>query len=157
MQNKCLSIEHQIGANILSLRKSFGIKQSELAKILNVTTSTVSHYESGTNIPSVSALISLADYFGVSVDYILGQTSIKMDWRTYSREIKMIDGSTISLEAFFNAFLSLSEQNQSDLFRLLRLFQIEEQINRAKIRSEKKPEFNKSTLDKMLDSWFDDE
>lgn len=56
------------------LREDNDLRQRELAEILNVSQTTYSRYESGElDIPSV-ALIKLADFYKVSVDYILGRT-----------------------------------------------------------------------------------
>ena len=53
------------------------MKQKHLAELLNVHQSTYSDYELGRlNIP-VSALNTLADFYGVSVDYLLGRTDVK--------------------------------------------------------------------------------
>ncbi len=58
-----------------NLRKSKNLKQSELAKILNIGRSTVSMWETGMNIPSIDVADKIADIFGVSVDYLLGRTN----------------------------------------------------------------------------------
>ena len=56
------------------MREDKDLKQRELAKILNVSQTTYSRYEIGElDIPS-AALIKLADFYNVSVDYILGRT-----------------------------------------------------------------------------------
>lgn len=56
------------------MREDKDLRQREIAEILNVSQTTYSRYESGElDIPSV-ALIKLADFYGVSVDYILGRT-----------------------------------------------------------------------------------
>lgn len=55
------------------LREDKDLRQRELATLLNVSQTTYSRYESGElDIPS-TALIRLADFYGVSVDYILGR------------------------------------------------------------------------------------
>ncbi|MBQ5590515.1 MAG: helix-turn-helix transcriptional regulator [Clostridia bacterium] len=57
---------------IRNLREDNDLNQSEIAKILNVSQSTYSRYESGfLDVPS-EILISLAKHYKVSVDYILG-------------------------------------------------------------------------------------
>ena len=62
---------------IRDLREDRDLKQKELAELLQVHQTTYSDYELGrVNIP-VSALHTLADYYGVSVDYLLGRTDIK--------------------------------------------------------------------------------
>jgi len=56
------------------LREDHDKTQSDIAALLRVSQTTYSRYESGVlDIPSVS-LIQLADYYKVSVDYILGRT-----------------------------------------------------------------------------------
>lgn len=55
------------------LRKKRGISQQQLANRLRVSRSTVAMWESHKNSPDPNALISLADFFDVSVDYLLGR------------------------------------------------------------------------------------
>ena len=62
---------------IRDLREDRDLKQKDLAQLLGVHQTTYSEYELGKlNIP-VAALHKLADYYGVSVDYLLGRTRIK--------------------------------------------------------------------------------
>lgn len=56
-----------------TIRKCKGLKQSEVAEHLGVSTQAYSSYETGTREPSLEILSKLADYFGVSVDEILGR------------------------------------------------------------------------------------
>lgn len=59
--------------NIRNLREEHEKKQQELAAYLHVKQTTYSKYELGKiNIP-VEVFISLADYYDVSVDYLLGR------------------------------------------------------------------------------------
>ena len=61
---------------IRDLREDRDLKQRDLAELLQVHQSTYSDYELGRlNIP-VSALHKLADFYGVSVDYLLGRTDV---------------------------------------------------------------------------------
>lgn len=55
------------------LRDEFGMKQSDLGKLLNVKDSAISKYESGKIPMTGDTLIKLAEIFGVSIDYILGR------------------------------------------------------------------------------------
>lgn len=63
--------------NIRKLRIDKGYTQDEVAKILNIKQNTYSQYEIGTLNYPVDALIKLADFYGVSVDYLLGRTDVK--------------------------------------------------------------------------------
>lgn len=60
-----------------SLRVEFNLTQTELGTILHTSQRAVSHWESGERFPDESMLNLIADYFEVSVDYLLGRTSIR--------------------------------------------------------------------------------
>lgn len=59
---------------IKELRLEQGMSQDTLGEIIGVKRFAVSTYERGQNYPEVRNLIILADYFGVSTDYLLGRT-----------------------------------------------------------------------------------
>ena len=60
--------------NIRSLRIDNGYTQQQIADYLNVKQNTYSQYEVGTLNYSVDTLMKLADFYHVSVDYLLGRT-----------------------------------------------------------------------------------
>lgn len=57
-----------------SLRAEKNLKQSELAAIIGVRNTAISMMESGERGPSAEVLCALADYFNVSLDYLVGRT-----------------------------------------------------------------------------------
>ena len=59
---------------IKELRKARKISQIKLGMDLNMSQNTISRYETGVREPSVADLIRIADYFNVSVDYLLERT-----------------------------------------------------------------------------------
>lgn len=61
-----------------SLREEAGYSQARLAAKLGVSQSTVGGWESGTREPSFKTLMGIADLFGVSVDYLLGRTDLRL-------------------------------------------------------------------------------
>lgn len=56
------------------LRKARRITQLKLAMDLNLTQNTVSRYETGEREPGIAELVRIADYFHISVDYLLERT-----------------------------------------------------------------------------------
>ena len=56
------------------LRTERGISQIKLAMDLNVNQNSISRYESGLREPDYNTLIKIADYFKVSIDYLLYRT-----------------------------------------------------------------------------------
>lgn len=61
----------QIGANIASLRKQWGMTQAELADRLNYTDKAVSKWERGDSVPDALTLVQLSRVFGVTLDEIV--------------------------------------------------------------------------------------
>ncbi len=59
-------------SNIRKLRNEKQISQTELANIIGKTQQTVSHMEKDRDRISIESLITMADYFGVSTDCVLG-------------------------------------------------------------------------------------
>ena len=65
-------MEITIGENIKRLRRSRGMTQEQLADILNISNAAVSKWERGDSFPDITLLFPIADYFGVSVDELMG-------------------------------------------------------------------------------------
>ena len=59
---------------IKELRTARHITQLKMAMDLNVSQNTISRYENGEREPGIAALICIADYFCVSIDYLVGRT-----------------------------------------------------------------------------------
>lgn len=66
--------DEMIADTIKALRQRAGLTQSELAKKLNITRSSVNAWEMGISIPSTQYVVELAQIFKVSADYILGMS-----------------------------------------------------------------------------------
>lgn len=65
------------------LRKQKGLTLVELGKKVNLANNTLSQYERGIREPNISMLIKLADYFNVSVDYLIGREPKGKTIRSY--------------------------------------------------------------------------
>lgn len=61
---------NNIAKNITELRKSKGITQEQLASALNISPQAISKWETNTSQPDTQTLPLIADYFGVSIDYL---------------------------------------------------------------------------------------
>lgn len=60
-----------------SLRVEHMLTQVEIGNILNVSQRTISNYELGERFPDENLLNSIADFFDVSLDFLLGRTNIR--------------------------------------------------------------------------------
>lgn len=65
-----------IGERLSELRLDSGLTQEELAKILKINKHSISSYERNKSEPPDSIKIMISKYFNVSVDYLVGITSI---------------------------------------------------------------------------------
>lgn len=71
---------------IAILRKERNLNQVGLGLKLNVSQKMISAYESGTHQPSIDTLIQMSNLFGVSVDYLIGITDIRLPAERFAKE-----------------------------------------------------------------------
>ena len=69
------------GSRLRLLRKEAALTQSELAKVLDVAESAVSMWELGKRRPDYEMLEAIADYFNVDMNYLLGQSDVRNQFR----------------------------------------------------------------------------
>ena len=81
---------------IKDLREDRDLRQSDLANATGIDQRTISNYETGKTSPDAYALIKLADFFDVSIDYLVGRTSV--DFSSSTKREKIIDRIIIDLE-----------------------------------------------------------
>ena len=74
---------------IKDLREDRDMRQIDLARETGIDQRTISNYETGKTVPDAYALVKLADFFDVSVDYILCRTSI--DASSEKKKSRIID------------------------------------------------------------------
>ncbi len=74
---------------IRDLREDLDMRQSDLAEKTGIDQRTISNYETGKTSPDAYALIKLADFFGVSIDYLVGR--VKHDYSTTDKKIQLIE------------------------------------------------------------------
>lgn len=108
------------GEILTSLREERGIYQKELAAILKVSVGTVSNYENNIHFPDREALLQLADYFGVTVDYLLGRTSYRYSLDTLNEEYA--PGMTVA--ELVNIIQHFNPQNTASFLDYIELLQL---------------------------------
>ncbi|WP_019227588.1 helix-turn-helix domain-containing protein [Sedimentibacter sp. B4] len=75
---------------IRNLRIKNNLSSKELSKILNISESSVSLYESGKRKPSLGLIIKIADYFSVSTDYLLGLSHKEYENNMAEKDFSML-------------------------------------------------------------------
>jgi len=61
----------KFGAYLAAKRKYMDMKQSELAKKVNLTRQSISKYETGESFPDISIIIQFAEIFGITIDELI--------------------------------------------------------------------------------------
>lgn len=77
--------------NLKKLRNQFGISQQQLADVIAVSQQSVNKYENHSVEPDIDTLIRMADYFHVTVDYLIGRNE------TEKREMPGITSGEVDL------------------------------------------------------------
>lgn len=77
-------------ARLLALRTDRNLTQQELAEMFSVTNSTISNLESGRRSPSVELMVALADYFGVSLDYLTGRILVTQGDAEFAARLRLL-------------------------------------------------------------------
>ena len=103
---------------LTQLREDCELTKKQLAQILHVSDSCVSQYENGNSMPGYDTLLSISQYFGVSVDYLLGNAGTdkafpldrefcnNVNYHTFiTRCSKLNHGERSALLTVLNAFL----------------------------------------------------
>ena len=106
-----------------NLRNEKDISQEELARLLNVSRTSVTNYELGRNEASAQVLNKLSEIFNCSIDYLLGKTDIR-----YPQEIE-IDDMQI---AFASGIKGLNKENQETLKNIIDSLLAKQEIEEKK-------------------------
>ena len=87
--------QKKVGLFLKTLRKEKNLTQEVLAETLNVSSRTVSRWETGSNMPDISLLVELSEFYQVSIPEIINgeRKSEKMDQETKDTAIKMAEYS----------------------------------------------------------------
>ncbi len=112
MKSDSLSLNNVTGSTLAKLRKSCGFTQKELAKIFNISESSLAHYEQGLTLPSADMLVKFADYFHVPVDYLLGRCQNKIEYKKLNEKL----ASNMSLGNMINVIFGFNQKNKKYLY-----------------------------------------
>lgn len=138
----------EFGERLKSLRLERDMTQEQLAQVLNVTRPTIAGYETKRKQPDFDKLSRIADFFSVSVDYLLGRTddknevivpdSFKNKHSVTKRDLSQLDNVLNNVGTFF-----MNDQvNDEDKEKLMRdiqdLFWEAKDINKEKYGRKKK-------------------
>lgn len=115
-QNKIAST---VGSYIAELRKDAGLTQKQLADNLHLSKSTISHFEQGLSIPTTTILLSIADYFNVNVDYLLGRCKSNFKYTTLNEAFT----NQVSVGSVITRLLKLDQSDRKYILESLKIME----------------------------------
>lgn len=137
-----------LGQRLKKLREEAGLTQEEVAKNLNITASGYGYYEQGRRDPDTDTLRKLAEFYNVSVDYLLGMTDIRnpnphipKDYKheVTKRDLKQYEDFIENVKALFMND-EVAEEDKEKIFRdISEAFWMAKDINKKKYAKKKKP------------------
>lgn len=103
----------KVGKRLRALREERKITQEDLGKILGTSHVTIGRYENGERIPKLDILIELANYFDVSLDYLLFRSDKKevTSSKDKSNNLNLISDKNLSIVEDFN---KLNEEGKKE-------------------------------------------
>lgn len=109
--------------NLRYLRKNRNLSMKALGDIFGLAESTISLYETGKREPDNTTMLKIADYFGVSVDYLLGREPIEDEVEindNYPVPIvgRVIAGMPIESEEHIEGYIYINYKPKEDYFAL---------------------------------------
>jgi len=126
-----------IGERIKSLREEKKITQQELAQYLGVSQKTISNYEKEERSPDPETLRKIADYFDVTVDYLLGRSNNRKLTRRDERDIeKIIEETRQRIENTEGLMLDGKILNPEDIEAIIDAMRVG--LEMAKLRNKEK-------------------
>lgn len=102
---------------IKQLRLKNGATQAELAKFLKVAQNTLSYWEAGKYEPPIESLNKLADYFHVSIDYLLEKTDDPTPKHKKNEDATELTIDTLEY-ALYGTARELDDDEKEELLRL---------------------------------------
>lgn len=117
MYNTPVRIDSTIVASRLKMaRENKKLSKADVAKALNIATSSMTYYEQGQTLPSIDKLYALADYYGVTMDWLCGRVN-KSDTVLKTE----FDVAEILLAALQFEGIELTTEIESDAFNKIEL------------------------------------
>ena len=78
-----------LGEHILILRKKHNLSQAALGKLVDTSGDIIGRYERDIMTPSIEVIMKIADALNVSIDFLVGKTTLELDTKTLQRILEV--------------------------------------------------------------------
>lgn len=113
--NDITDVKEQFKKRFSELRYETGLSQVKLGKLLKLSPATIGYYENGDRVPDIVTAARIANYFSVSVDYLLGLSDV----RSTEQDIKNICKATGLSENAADGLISAAEWGEPALTKTI--------------------------------------
>ena len=121
------------GELLAELRQDRHLTQEQLGKEIYVTAGTISNYENDVHFPDVEKLIVLADYFGVTIDYLLGRCSVNLSPDVFDKPI----AADMTVGKLIETVTNLSHERKQTFLQIVRDMQLSMMVSQYQKRDGK--------------------
>ena len=118
------------------LRIGKGLLQKDIAKLLSITTSAYGYYEQGKRVPDSDTIKKLAEFYNVSLDYLIGNSDIK------ESADKIIEKETLNIPKEYTDKYKVTSRDKKQYL---------EEMKKANEAFFMNDEFNEEAKKEMLD------
>ena len=119
---------------LAELRNAKGLTQQEIADLLNVSRAAYAQWETGRRTPEADTLVRLADFFGVTTDYLYGRDEATEltdpEWVELFEQVR-IKGMELEATALLRNATRLNKDKLRDLLKIFSLIEEEENDNKG--------------------------
>ena len=115
--------QHMLPQRLKELRKKNNLSQYKLAEELGVSRGLLSNYEQGSREPDFNTLMLIADYYCVSIDYLMGITNVKQRFLSTEEQNKY--------DSIFEDITGLEKESLDELQKYIDLLKIRDNLHHA--------------------------
>ncbi len=115
--------QHILPQRLKELRKKNNLSQYKLAEELGVSRGLLSNYEQGSREPDFNTLMLIADYYCVSIDYLMGITNVKQRFLSTEEQNKYY--------SIFEDITGLEKESLDELQKYIDLLKIRDNLHHA--------------------------
>ncbi len=102
-----------LGEIIAEKRLDKGLSQEDLGKMLDLSRSSISNYETDTHSPDIDTLRKMADILDTSADYLLERISYDIDLKELNKVFIKNDKEELSVGDFIKGLIRLDEKSRN--------------------------------------------
>lgn len=144
-------------ARLKKLRTDEGLTQNELAPELGISRSTLGMYETGKREPDFETLETIADFFNVDMNYLIGYSDDPVDWERNANDLGIAspndyDGDP---EDYYRMKLSTDDDHERELSELIKNFVNDSRFERLAVSYNLLNTTNKDKVINYTEKLFD--